>query len=267
MNSIFVAPEALIESGDYQQALVVDLGTVERYSQQHLPGAVHLPYEAIVSNAPPVSGLMPTAANISATLASIGYSPERAVLAYDDAGGGKAGRLLYTLHALGHHNIRIIDGGLGAWITAGGALTNETPDVEATDFYSDYAGNAVATSAEILAKLDDPATVLLDTRNRSEFFGDVARAERGGHIPGAVHYEWTQAMDPGHQQRLRDLDSIRTELASIGVTPDREVIVYCQTHHRSAHTYALLKELGFDNVKGYPGAWSEWGNDLNLPIA
>jgi thiosulfate/3-mercaptopyruvate sulfurtransferase len=52
----------------------------------------------------------------------------------------------------------------------------------------------------------------------------------------------------------------------VGATPDREVIAYCQTHHRSSHTYVVLKSLGFTRIKGYPGAWSEWGNLPDTPI-
>ena len=52
----------------------------------------------------------------------------------------------------------------------------------------------------------------------------------------------------------------------LGVTPDKEVIVYCQTHHRSSHTYVILKALGYPRVKGYPGAWSEWGNSPDTPV-
>jgi thiosulfate/3-mercaptopyruvate sulfurtransferase len=59
---------------------------------------------------------------------------------------------------------------------------------------------------------------------------------------------------------------LRQEFEVLGVTPDKEVVVYCQTHHRSAHTYFVLKQLGFTKVRGYPGSWSEWGNDPDAPI-
>ena len=55
-------------------------------------------------------------------------------------------------------------------------------------------------------------------------------------------------------------------LEKLGVTADKEVITHCQTHHRSSHTYIVLKALGFPRIKGYPGSWSEWGNDFELPI-
>ena len=55
-------------------------------------------------------------------------------------------------------------------------------------------------------------------------------------------------------------------LEGVGITPDKEIITHCQTHHRSSHTYIVLKALGYSRIKGYPGSWSEWGNDLDLPV-
>ena len=73
-------------------------------------------------------------------------------------------------------------------------------------------------------------------------------------------------MDPQRQLRLQPDPVLRQLLDARGVTPDKEVIVYCQTHHRSAHTYWVLRHLGYGRVRGYPGAWSEWGNDPDMPI-
>ena len=91
-------------------------------------------------------------------------------------------------------------------------------------------------------------------------------AERGGHIPGAVNMEWTEAMDKQHDLRLKSARDLLHMLESQGISKDKTVIVYCQTHHRSAHTYIMLKSLGYENVKGYPGSWSDWGNEPNTPI-
>jgi thiosulfate/3-mercaptopyruvate sulfurtransferase len=108
--------------------------------------------------------------------------------------------------------------------------------------------------------------VPLDTRSPGEYAGIDIRAARGGHIPGAVNMNWTEAMDPGRQLRFKPDHTLRRMLESKGVTPDKEVVVYCQTHHRSAHTYIVLKHLGYPRLRGYPGAWSEWGNSAELPI-
>jgi rhodanese-related sulfurtransferase len=73
-------------------------------------------------------------------------------------------------------------------------------------------------------------------------------------------------LTPDGNLRLKPAEELRPLLEVAGVTPDREVIAYCQTHHRSSHTYVVLKSLGYPRIKGYPGAWSEWGNLPDTPI-
>jgi thiosulfate/3-mercaptopyruvate sulfurtransferase len=59
---------------------------------------------------------------------------------------------------------------------------------------------------------------------------------------------------------------LRVLLTSLGITPEKEIVCYCQSHHRSAHSFIMLKSLGFTRVRGYPGSWSDWGNSPDTPI-
>ncbi|MCK5639171.1 MAG: sulfurtransferase, partial [Gammaproteobacteria bacterium] len=78
--------------------------------------------------------------------------------------------------------------------------------------------------------------------------------------------EWTQAMDQQRNLRLRSDVELRSMLEQRGITSDKTVVVYCQTHHRSAHTFIALKAIGYEKIKGYPGSWSDWGNQEDTPI-
>jgi thiosulfate/3-mercaptopyruvate sulfurtransferase len=91
------------------------------------------------------------------------------------------------------------------------------------------------------------------------------RAARGGHVPGAVHVEWTDAT--AGENVLRSVDELRAMYESRGVTPDKEIIAHCQLGIRAAHTWFVLKYvLGYPHVKNYDGSWEEWGNRQDLPI-
>lgn len=248
------------------EMLIVDLSAPEHYAAGHLPNAVPLAYSQIVASQPPVAGLIPDAELLSQILGSIGLSADKQVVAYDDEGGGKAARLIFTLHAAGHFSASLLDGGLPAWREAGGEISQEPAQPERTSYPVSLHGSNVATREDILAQLDDPDLRLLDTRSAGEFSGSDLRAARGGHIPGARHLEWTDLMDHGRHHALRSDDEIRALLAERDVLPEHDVIVYCQTHHRSAHTYIAMRHLGYPRVRGYPGAWSDWGNTPDTPV-
>lgn len=261
--ALIVEPADLYERLPEPGLLIVDMNPLEHYQQAHIPDAVQLDYSAIVASQPPVMGLLPPAEQLSRVFSALGLTPETQVVAYDSEGGGKAGRLIYTLHAIGHEKCSWLNGGLLAWQAAG--LTVESGINPPTP--SSYRAKLAATNAldktQLLVSLG--RLKLLDTRTSGEFTGADVRAARGGHIPGAKNLDWTLAMDRANNFKLKPESELRALLAERGIHPDDEIVVYCQTHHRSAHTYTWLKALGY-KVKGYPGAWSDWGNDPATPV-
>lgn len=264
---VVVAPEDLLQHLEHPRLLLIDLSEPPSYAQRHLPGAVNLPYQNIIRAEPPAMGLMPTEARLSEVLAGIGLTEDSHVVAYDSEGNGRASRLLWTLDVLGHDAFSLLDGGLAGWIAAGGPVESGSVDPRPSRYQARVRKPDVLADADyIRSHLDDPDVVILDTRSPGEYSGADQRAARAGHIPGAVNFEWTRSMDPQRDRRFLPEQQLRSMLAELGVTPDKEVITHCQTHHRSAHTYVLLKQLGFRHLRGYPGSWSEWGNREDTPV-
>lgn len=262
----------LIEPNDLEQHLndpdirIVDLSRADIYASQHLPGAVHLDYTKIIRNSPPVIGLLPEAKTLAGIFSELGIAPHTHVVAYDEEGGGKAARLLWTLHAMGHTRTSLLNGGLAAWAGEGHRVDAAAAAVAPASYHVNVNNSVIADRAYILGQLKNPGVRLLDCRTAREFSGAVRSAERVGHIPGAVNMDWLLAMDQTRNLRFKPPAELRALLEQRGVTPSQEVIVYCHTHHRSAHTYMVLKSLGYARVRGYPGSWSDWGNATDTPV-
>ncbi|GAB4509697.1 MAG: thiosulfate sulfurtransferase [Sulfuricaulis sp.] len=263
---LIVEPAELEKQLGVENLLIVDLCRPETYAQAHVPGAVHLDYTKIVAARPPANGMLPDAAPLSDALSSIGMTPDHHVVAYDDEGGGRASRLLWTLDALGHSRYSLLNGGLHAWLNDRHMVNNEPVKKVQSDYTVKFDNKVVADKNYIMKHLHDAGVIIVDTRTPAEYRGETRRAERGGHIPGAVNFDWMNAIDQARSVRLKPAEELKRVLVDLGVTPDKEVITYCQTHHRSAHTYIVLKSLGYPRVRGYPGSWSEWGNSPEMPI-
>jgi thiosulfate/3-mercaptopyruvate sulfurtransferase len=263
---LLVEPDVLQDAAGDSQILIIDLGKAETYRKLHIPGAVHLEYPSIVAVRRPAMGLLPDDELLEKVFTAAGISNDIHVVAYDDEGGGRAARLCWTLEVAGHERFSLLNGGLHAWANEGFPLEDTPVTPLPGEFQLSHNDLPCASRDYILERLDQPDMRLLDVRSPEEYRGARKYAERGGHIPGAVNLEWTLAMDQARNLRFRPDDELREMLSSIGVTREREIITYCQTHHRSAHTYMVLRHLDYPRVRGYAGSWSEWGNVSDLPV-
>ncbi|MGD8566514.1 MAG: rhodanese-like domain-containing protein [Gammaproteobacteria bacterium] len=267
---LVVEPDQLVPVLENHDLLVVDLCKPETYAQGHIPGAVHLDYKQIIAAQKPVMGLVPDADHLGQLMSQIGATPQTHIVAYDDEGGGRAARLLYTLDIMQHNHYSLLNGGIHAWANEGHPLETTVNTRATTDYAVTLQQQPVATKDFILQRLGDPQLALIDARTPAEYSGEKKLAARGGHIPGATNLDWVNLIDRQHNMRLKPDSEIKQLLANIGVNAesfaDNPVVVYCQTHHRSALTYIALKNLGYSDVKGYPGSWSEWGNADDTPV-
>jgi thiosulfate/3-mercaptopyruvate sulfurtransferase len=263
---LLVEPAELEPKLGAAKLLLVDLNRADVYAQAHLPGAVRLEYADITATNPPAMGLLPDAKRLSEILSGIGLTPETHVVAYDAEGGSRAARFLWTLEVIGHRNYSLLNGGLIAWQHEGRRLTQDPVAPKPSRYPVTLRDGAIADKEWTLKHLRDPAVIVVDARSPGEYDGSIVRAAHGGHIPGAVNFDYVNAIDTAHQLRLRPAEELHQGLAQVGVTPQKEVVVYCQTHHRSAHTWFVLKLLGYPKVRGYPGSWSEWGNSPGSPV-
>jgi len=247
-----------------RNVLLVHVASPQAYAAGHIDGAVLVTPAELVSGVRPATGQLPDLARLTQLFSRIGYRPDATIVAYDDEGGGWAGRFIWTLDVVGHHDWAYLDGGIHAWVAAGlpVSTTNVVPQPTRVNLAVDR--TPIADLGDVLERIGDPNTVVWDCRSVDEYSGARATAARNGHIPGAVHLDWLDLMDPQRQLRLRR--DVAELLASRGITPEKDVIAHCQTHHRSGLAYLVARLLGYPSIRGYHGSWSEWGNRDDTPI-
>ena len=257
----------------HEDLLIVDLSARETYLQGHVRGAVHLDHTRLILGKPPVPGLLPPSGQLQQALQCIGFTREKHVVAYDDQGNSRASRLAWTLEAVGHAKWSVLNGALRAWHSEGHAIAqgDEPSDepsnpTKSEDFSIEWNPSVIADQDYVLGALGNAQIMLLDARTPQEYNGLQSPSLRNGHIPGAVNFNWLDSMDAEHHFRFKSTVELNAMLAQRGVEREREIITYCQTHQRSSHSFVMLRHLGFEKVRGYPGSWSQWGNDPDLPI-
>ena len=264
---LLIEPRDLAAHLGHPGLLLVDLSKPQIYAQAHLPGAISVDFKRLQRGHGPEAGLLPEKAALEALLTDIGLTPTHHVVAYDDEGGGWAGRFLWLLETVGHTQYSYLNGGIHAWLDD--ALPSTTVPAAPAPAHWHLGTLSPDTQVDldyVLRRHTNPDVIIWDARSPEEFSGARAFALRGGHIPGAVNYEWTRALDPERGLRLKAADLLRRELADEGITAAHDVIVHCHTHHRSGLAWLAGRVLGFPRIRAYPGSWSEWGNHPGTPI-
>ncbi len=243
---------------------IIDGRTPQEYASGHIPGATNVSFAMLGTRDTDPAGVDDFNARQVAALRAAGISDDSIVVTYEDFSGTNAARGAWVLDYYGHDDVQMLDGGLKAWVAAGGELTAAPTQIAPGTFAPQYHPERLATYRDILDRLDRDDVVILDTRRITEHLGTEFNTARGGTIPGAVHLQWSNNIDG--TGTLRAADELRALLAQHGVTPDKEIVPFCGGGYRSSHTYIVLKMLGFPNVRNYLGSWGEWGNRPGLPI-
>jgi thiosulfate/3-mercaptopyruvate sulfurtransferase len=267
----FANPHLLVGAGELarrieagEKLLLLDLRPPEEYTGGHIPGAVHLDLwgVSLVDTDPaPLEAFMWM---IEHVLALHGVEASTQVVVYDAQSGIRAARAFWFLEYFGHPSVQMLDGGFGEWARAGFPVTRDALPPPKSEWTGRRDPKTIATWREVKNAIGSSDAVILDTRSDAEYSGEVARAKRGGAIPGAVHVEWTRNLTPDGD--FRPAADLRAMYAEAGVTPEREVITYCQGGYRAAHAYLALRLLGYPRVRNYVGSWKEWGDRIELPI-
>jgi thiosulfate/3-mercaptopyruvate sulfurtransferase len=219
----------------------------------HLPGAVSVPFDAFRADEHGASdeGMLPGADAFASLMGEAGITQADHVVAYDDHHGVFAARLLVTAELYGHprDRLHLLDGDFSAWQRER-PTTTDPPATEPTTYVTGRPDESPLVPAEaVAAAVDDPETVIVDTREDWEF--------EEGHVPGAVRLDWRELVD-SDTRGLKPDTEMRTSLEERGIVPQRRVLLYCNTARRISHTYTVLRHLDYPELAFYEGSLTEW---------
>jgi thiosulfate/3-mercaptopyruvate sulfurtransferase len=201
---------------------------------------------------------LPSTADLKKLLEAVGVSDDSRVILYSgDASVLPATRAFFTFDYLGHGDqAALMDGGLEKWRSEGRTLSKDATATAQGRFTPQPKPEIVVQMDAVKQMSSKPASasseVLLDVRPAADFHG-----EKGSHIPGAVNQFWMENQAGRENQALKSDAELRKLYETIGVTPDKPVVTYCNSGMQASQSYFTLKYLGYD-VRMYDGSMSEW---------
>lgn len=277
MESALISPADLKTLSEADLAVIIDTRDPESFAAGHIPGAVNMHDIFTFLATSDAEGMAALKEKFAAEFGAAGLDGEKTAVIYEasmNTGFGQSCRGFYLLSFLGYPKVKVLHGGFAAWTAEGLTVSTAVAAPTPGGFEIDEAAGAIMMDAEAMkAAIDDPEAVILDVRDIDEWIGTssspygVDFCPRKGRIPGAVWIEWYRMMKPSaHGPMMKSREEVLAECATVGITRDTPVKLYCFKGARASNTFLALKEAGIKDVSIYFGSWNEWSRDPALPI-
>ncbi|WP_211829486.1 sulfurtransferase [Kistimonas asteriae] len=279
--SLLIEVDELAERLDEQSLRLIDarfslqdinLGK-QQYLSGHIPTAVYADLEQDLSGAivPGITGRhpLPDPAQFAKRLQSWGISETTQVVIYDDGSHAMAARCWWLLEWAGLSRVRVLHGGINAWVDAGLRVTREARIPNLSDYVFSPCYKRTVTADDVLMLSREPA-VLLDARGQERYAGRLEPIDPvAGHIPGAVCMPFTDNMDDNNRFLSPDVlaERFRRFYSTSDTGEDIRPVCYCGSGVTACHNILAMRLAGLPWPALYPGSWSEWITDPARPVA
>ncbi len=260
----FAPPTTLVSTSwlaarlDEPNLCLFDVRSADAYAAGHLPGARHIDLAALNQDRPGAPAMLLPLPAFQELMRVWGLTSQSFVVAYDDNWGLPASRLLWSLARFGFAQGALLNGGWDQWLEEAYPTETALPKPSPSTFVPVADDSVVADLAWVQAQLANPAVVFVDTRSPKEY--------RDGHLPGARSWDWFTAAPATGWAAMQPAAHLQPLLTAAGITPDKEIVTYCAAGVRAAHTFWVLRTLGYPRVRNYDGSWLEWSQQPGLPI-
>lgn len=242
------------------------------YLRGHLPQAQYLNIETLRAAERGVPGQLLPGGWYADLFTRLGLSGDGPVVVYSagESMNIDATFVVYLLGAIGQPKVYLLDGGYAKWELEQRTVAREYPTVTTGRWPAARSFRPARVTLDALRSMLEAGTVtLVDARPPDQFSGEQGSQMRKGHIPGAVNHYWADDLVRQDFGLVwKPLDQLRASYEAQGITPNRDIILYCNSTTEASHVFFALKYLlGYPNVRIYTGAWTEWAAVKSLPVA
>ena len=237
------------------------------FEASHIPGSVFFDIDAISDKSSALPHMLPSPDEFSQAVGALGIGNGDTVVVHDGSGMFSAARVWWMFRAMGHDNIKVLDGGFPKWTREGRAVANGVANLTAKSFTSSLKPSLIRDFDAVMNVVKDKSAQIADARSASRFTASEPEPRagvRGGHMPGArnVHYR-SLLNDDGS---FKSTDQLRDVIARAGIDATRPVVTTCGTGVTAAIVMLALDEIGATDVALYDGSWTEWGSLPEAPV-
>lgn len=222
--------------------------------------------QALIDTAHAIENYLKDAEDFGRLMSESGITQENQVVIYDDGNSLRSSRLFLALEYYGHNDVKILNGGFEAWKAENGTVVSDPAEPEPASFTVTMNEMALCDLQTVLNAVGDENTVIVDARPADQYLGETVRAERGGHIPGAVNLYWEEMINSDGIPTFKAGEEIREIHEEHGITPDKRIITHCHSNMQASNAYFVLRLMGYTDITSYEGSWSEYGNEPDVPV-